>query len=129
VLPHQDARRTSDSSKEVGLNSYGDKACVIVTGYDLFHLLTAHNPELLDPLARAHLADIEVSLGVDRGVVKMGKFTHLVARAAETRQNPSTGAIEDFHLLVVFVADEHELLLSIAGKAYRNSRAPRTRHH
>jgi len=36
VLPHQDARRTSDSSKEVDLNSYGDKACVIVTDYDLF---------------------------------------------------------------------------------------------
>src|SRR4029077_16520292 len=90
-------------------------------------LLASHNFELLDPLARAHLADIEVSLGVDRGVVKMSKFPHLVTHAAETRQNPPSGAIDDFHLLVVFIADEHELLLRIARKAYRHSRAPRTR--
>src|ERR1700693_3960896 len=105
----------------------GDKPLWIVTGFDL--LLTSRNLKLLDPRAHAHLTDIDVSLGVDRGVVKMGKFAHLVTRAPETRQNSSTGAIEYFNLLVVFIADENELLLPIARKGDRYGRAPRTRHH
>src|SRR5437899_6342949 len=92
-------------------------------------LLSAHNLELLDPLARADLADIDVPFGVDRGVVKMGKFAHLVTHAAKPRENLSAATIEDFDLLVVFIGDEHELLFPIARKAHRHSRAPSTRHH
>ena len=50
--------------------------------------------------------------------MKMSEFTHLVTRAAEVGQNPSAGSIKHFNLLVIFIADEHELLLPIGRKAY-----------
>src|SRR4029077_4947505 len=50
-------------------------------------------------------------------------------RATEMRQDLTTGAIQYFNLLVVFVRDVHELLRPIARKSYIHSRPPSTRPH
>ena len=45
------------------------------------------------------------------------KFTRLVTCAPETRKDLPAGAIEDFDLLVVFIDDVDELLLSFGEKS------------
>src|SRR5712691_11588958 len=52
----------------------------------------------------------------------MHEFAHLVARAAETIEYVSTGAVHDVDLLVDFVDDVHDLLVLIAGKFDRGCR-------
>ena len=70
-------------------------------------LFTAHNLKPLNSMARlvsyADLGDVDAALRVHRHSVAMRKFTGLVTRAAESRQDLPTGVIEDIHLFVLFI--------------------------
>ena len=94
-------------------------------------LLTAHNPELLDAVARlvahSHFGDVDVALRVHGHGVSMREFTRLVARATEIREDLPSGVIEYINLLVLFIQDLHEPLCRIGRKTYPSRRAPGAR--
>jgi hypothetical protein len=94
-------------------------------------LLTARNFKLLNPMAclvpYANLRDEDVALGIDRHGVAMRKFTSLMSRAAEGREEFPTAMIENIDLLVLFIQDEHEPLRLIGRKTYPTRGPPRAR--
>src|ERR1700682_4363994 len=70
-------------------------------------LMISHHLEFLHPMTRfvthTNLGHIDVTFGIHRHRVTVRKFSGLVARSAKSRQDFTTGVIENIHLFVFFV--------------------------
>src|ERR1035438_1106775 len=71
----------------------------------------------LDSATPFGLGHINIAFGIDRQSVAMGKFTDLVTRTPEARENLSAGMVENLYLLVAPVGHVNVFLLPVGRKA------------
>jgi hypothetical protein len=72
--------------------------------------------KFLDSATPFGLGHMDIAFGIDGQSVAMGKFSDLVTRTPEARENFSAGMVENFDLLVASIGDVNVFLLPAGEK-------------
>ena len=71
----------------------------------------------------AVLRDVDVILGIDSDTVRLVKFTREAAGAAKARHDLARLPVDDFHLRIILIDHEDELLVGVVREIQRHSGA------